>query len=155
MSVRLLIALLIGIAATIHASDNSVEVTLELPPPQSPPPHWKLRPDPALQDSDSQGDLWRDKFITASDKPFGSAKDLVTVQSLVPSSSLPVTVRWLSRSVVLVSAGCHSDSDSTVRVRCLYVLEKHHSKWKITHHYRQSHFFPHRSNHALESTATR
>jgi len=128
--------LFLAVSAIALASDNSVEVTLEDTAPQTPPPHWKFRPHSAVQDSDSQGDRWRDKFITASDKPFGTAKDVAAVQSLVPSSSVPVTVRWVSRSVVLVSAGCSADLDSTVRVRCLYVLEKHHSTWEITHHYR-------------------
>jgi len=129
--------LLLGVTVVLYASDNSVEVTIEDTQPQTPPPHWKFRPDSAAQDSDPQGDKWRDKFITASDKPLGTAKDTSAIEALVPSS-MPLTIRWISRSVALVSADCYSDARSGVRLRCLYVLKKRRSKWQVTHHYRHT-----------------
>jgi hypothetical protein len=140
MSVRVVATLLLAVAATVHASDNSVVVTLEDTPSQNASHHWKFRPGSIPQDSDSQGDQWRDKFITASEKRLGSAKDAIAIEALMPSS-MPLTIRWLSRSVVLVSADCCFDAHSKVRLRCLYVLEKHRSKWNVTHHYRYSHPF--------------
>lgn len=133
MTPRLVVTLLAGMTAVVCASDNSVEVTLELTPPETPPPHWKFRQDSAVQDSDSQGAQWRGKFITASDKPLGGAKDTRAIETLAPSLK-PLTIRWVSRSVVLVLGDCSSDAHS--RLRCLYVLEKHRSKWTLTHRYR-------------------
>ena len=56
---------------------------------------------------------------------------------------------------LVVAADCYSDAHFSRRVRCLYVLEKHGSKWKVTHHY--SHGLPAivRSNQSLEATADR
>jgi len=134
MSARLVLTLLLGVTAVLYASDNSVEVTIEDTLPQTPPPHWKFRQDSAAKDSDSQGDQWRGKFITASDKPLGTAKDTRAIEALVPSS-MPLTIRWISRSVAVVSADCYSDPHSSVHLRCLYVLEKRRSKWQVTHQY--------------------
>lgn len=140
MSARLLLTVMIGLTTVVEASDNSVEVTLEdTPEQQAPQTRWRFRPGSANPDSDSQGVQWRYKFYAGSDKPLGSARDTAAVKVLVPSS-MPITIRWISRSVVVVAADCYSDAGSRGRVRCLYVLEKHASKWKITHHY--SHRLP-------------
>jgi hypothetical protein len=139
MSARLLLTLMITLAAIVEASDNSVEVTLEDTPSQNPPPHWKFRPDSAAQDSDSQGVHWRSKFYAGSDKRLGTLRDAASIKRLVPSS-MPITIRWISRSVVVVAADCYFDASSRGRFRCLYVLEKHGSKWTTTHHY--SHRLP-------------
>jgi hypothetical protein len=137
MKARLVVPLLLGLAGVVHASDNSVEVTLEPPPPpralentpdqqQSQQPafrRWRFQPGPASQDSDSQGAQWQFKFIAGSDKSLGTAADSAAIKALVPSTT-PVTIRWISRSVVVVAADHR-----------LFVLEKHRSKWKITHYY--------------------
>ena len=141
MRARFAITLLLGFAAIAQASDNSVEVTLEDTPDQqqSQQPtfrQWRFQPAPApaIQDSDSQGAQWQFKFVAGSDKRLGTAADSAAIKALVPSTT-PVTVRWVSRSVVVVAADCPSSASSTTRLHCLYVLEKHHSKWKMTHYY--------------------
>ena len=107
-----------------------------------------------MKDSDSEGGQWQFKFKAGSDKRLGSAKDAAAIKALL-RSSMPVTIRWISRSVVVAAADCYSDARFSRRVRCLYVLEKHGSKWKITHHY--SHDLPAivGSNQALQPTAGR
>ena len=132
MNPALVFAFVFGFTAVVHASDNSDDVFYEEVPEQQ--PHWKFRPESAARDSDSHGDHWRNKFITASDKRLGSAKDTCAIEALLPSST-PLTIRWISRSVALVSADCYSDPHSNFHLRCLYVLEKRHSKWQVTHHY--------------------
>jgi hypothetical protein len=139
MKARLVVPLLLGISSVVHASDNSVEVTLEDTPDQqqSQQPafrRWRFQPRPAFQDSDSQGAQWQFKFIAGSDKRLGTTADSAAIKALVPSTT-PATVRWVSRSVVAVAADCSSSASSREPPHCLYVLEKHRSKWKITHHY--------------------
>jgi hypothetical protein len=135
----LVVTLLFGFACIVHASDNSVEVTLEDTPQQQPSQEpalrrWRFQPRATIQNSDSQYLQWRYKFYAGSDKPLGTARDIATIKSVVPSS-MPISIRWLSRSAVAVVADCYSDSHSGGHIRCLYVLEKHGSQWKITHHY--------------------
>ena len=77
MKARFVVPLLLGLAGVVHASDNSVEVTLEDTPDQqqSQQPafrRWRFQPGPAIQDSDSQGAQWQFKFIAGSDKRFGT-----------------------------------------------------------------------------------
>ena len=137
MKGRLVVPLLLGLAGVVHASDNSVEVTLEDTPDQSQLPafrRWRFQPGPAIQDSDSQGAQWQFKFIAGSDKRLGTAADSAAIKALVPSTP-PVTIRWVSRSVVVIAADCSSSASSREPPHCLYVLEKRRSKWKITHHY--------------------
>jgi len=139
MKARLVVPLLLGIAGVVHASDNSVEVTLEDTPDQQQSQQtafrrWRFQPRPAIQDSDSQGAQWQFKFIAGSDKRRGTAADSAAIKALVPSTT-PVTIRWVSRSVVVIAADCSSSASFSGRLSCLYVLEKHRSKWKITHHY--------------------
>jgi hypothetical protein len=141
MKARLVVPLLLGLAGVVHASDNLVEVTLEDTPDQqqSQQPafrRWRFQPQPrpAIQDSDSQGAQWQFKFIAASDKRLGTTADSAAINALVPSTT-SATVRWVSRSVVAVAAGCSSSPSSREPPHCLYVLEKRRSKWKITHHY--------------------
>ena len=138
MSTRLLFAFVLAFAAVVRASDNSVEVTLEDAPEHQQAPQtslrWKFRPGAAIRDSDSEGGKWRYKFYAGSDKPLGTAADAAAIKRLVPST-MPVAIRWISRSVVVVAADCYSDISLSAHVRCLYVLEKHRSKWKVTHHY--------------------
>jgi len=117
-------------------------------------PGWKFRPTPSLRDSDSEAGEWRYKFYAGSDKPLGAPRDTAAIKRLLPSS-MPVAIRWISRSVVAVAADCYSDGPSRGHTRCLYVLEKRDGNWQITHHY--SHGLPAivRSNQALELTAAR
>ena len=72
--------------------------------------------------------------IAGSDKRLGTAADSAAIKALVPSTP-PVTIRWVSRSLVVIAADCSSGTSFSGRLSCLYVLEKHRSKWKITHHY--------------------
>ena len=142
MKARHVVPLLLGLAGVVHASDNSVEVTLEDTPDQqqSQQPafrRWRFqpgKPGPAIQDSDLQGAQWQFKFIAGSDKRLGTAADSAAIKALVPSTP-PVTIRWVSRSVVVIAADCSSSASSREPPHCLYVLEKRRSKWKITHHY--------------------
>ena len=154
MSVRVVVAALVAVTVTAEASDNSVEVTLEDTPPENPPHHWKFLPfSPPAPDSDSQGDQWRDKFITASDKRLGTAKDTSAIEALVPSS-IPLMIRWISRSVALVSAGCYSDAHSELRLRCLYVFAEawlEMGDYPSLSAYRA---FDIRSNHSMKRIAT-
>jgi hypothetical protein len=145
-------AFVFGLTAIVHASDNSDEIFYEEVPEHQ--PHFEYRRGPTIKDSDADGGQWYYKFKTGSDKRLGPARDVAAVKALLPST-MPVTIRWISRSVVVVAADCYSDAHFSRRVRCLYVLEKHGSKWKVTHHY--SHGLPTivRSNQALQPTAGR
>ena len=119
------------------SGDNSVEVTLEDTPEQQQQNNdyrrWRFVPGNQQQDSDSQFAHWRYEFYAGSDKPLGTAADTTAIKALV-SSTIPPTMRWISRSVVVVAADCYTAASSSGD-RCLYVLEKHGSKWKLTHHY--------------------
>jgi hypothetical protein len=136
MKPRVLFALLLGFTGVIHASDNSIEVTLEDTPADEQSQFrafevWRHKP--AAQELSSDGDFakWKFKFdCVASDKRLGSAADTAAIEALVPATR-PPTIRWVSRSVLVVAAACHSDDGG----RCLYVFKKHGSKWKVTHHY--------------------
>src|SRR6266404_3264255 len=132
MKARLVVPLLLGLAGVVHASDNSVEVTLEDTPDQqqSQQPafrRWRFQPALAIQDSDSQGAQWQFKYIAGSDKRLGTAADSAAIKALVPSTP-PVTIRWVSRSVVVIAADCSSSASSREPPHCLYVLEKRRSK---------------------------
>jgi hypothetical protein len=128
--------LFIGFAAVVHASDNSVEVTLEdTPELQQTQTYYRWKSTPQEVDSDSNYTQWRDKFLTGSGKRLGSAADAAAIKRLVPAT-IPPTIRWLSRRVVVVVSGCRSEASSSGKMRCLYVFEKQRSKWKLTHHYR-------------------
>jgi hypothetical protein len=134
MNPRLLFTFIIGFTAVVHASDNSDEVFFEEIPEHQ--PHWNFVPRaPQEVDSDSNYMQWRYKFLSGSDKRLGSEADTAAIKQLVPAT-IPRTIRWVSRSVVVVASDCHSDASPSRRMRCLYVFEKHGSKWKLTHHYR-------------------
>jgi hypothetical protein len=138
MKPTLVIALIVGFTAVVHAGDKSIEVTLEVTPPEDPQgsqlrsfEEWRRKPAPQEVNSDGNGAQWIFKFdYVASDKRLGSAADTASITALVPVTTSP-TIRWVSRSVVVVSSACRSN----VTGRCLYVLERHGSKWKLTHHY--------------------
>jgi hypothetical protein len=135
MKPRVLFALLVGFTGTIYASDNSIEVTLEDTPADEQPRRtfdaWRHKPAAKEVSSDGNFAQWKFKFdYVASDKRLGRSGDTSAIKALVPATT-PPTIRWVSRSVVVVVAGCHSDPSK----RCLYVFEKHGSKWKLTHHY--------------------
>jgi hypothetical protein len=135
MKPRVLFALLVGFTGTIYASDNSIEVTLEDTPADEQPRRtfdaWRHKPAAKEVSSDGNFAQWKFKFdYVASEKRLGSAGDTATIKALIPATR-PPTIRWVSRSVVVVASACHSD----VSGHCLYVIEKHGSKWKLTHHY--------------------
>src|SRR4051794_36267211 len=142
MVARLIIAmLLVSCRCFAGPPRDSIEVTLESTPEQQQPlqaeteayNRWKRLPRQA--DSDMNCEYWRYKFvITASEKRLGSARDIAAIKQLLPGT-VPPTMRWVSRSVVVAVSACYSDSSATSRRRCLYVFEKHRSKWKLTHHY--------------------
>ncbi len=139
MDPRLVLTLIVAFTPVVQASDNSVEVTLEDTPEQQQADaahsyrRWKFPPPQEAPNSDSNYMQWRYKFLSGSDKRLGSAADATAIKRLVPVA-IPPTIRWVSRSVVVVASGCHSDASSSP-VRCLYVFEKHGSKWRLTHHY--------------------
>jgi hypothetical protein len=147
-----LFAFVFGLTVVAHASNDSDDVFYEEVPEHQ--PRFEYRRAPTIEDSDAEGGQWQFKFKTGSDKRLGTARDAVAIKVLLPST-MPVTIRWISRSVVAAAADCYSDARFGRRVRCLYVLEKHGSKWKITHHY--SHDLPAivQSNQALQPTAGR
>jgi hypothetical protein len=70
--------------------------------------------------------IGENKFEGGSDKPLGTPKDTAAIKALVPARISP-TIRWVSRSIVVVSGGCRSPN--VLGGRCFYVLEKHGSKW--------------------------
>ena len=138
MRTRLALTLVIAVAAVIQAGENSVEVTLEDTPEHHETPRWKFTPGQSADDRDQNGFMqWRYKFYVGSDKQLGTAADTAAIKALVPLT-MPPKIRWISRSVVVVAADCYTDASSRGRVRCLYVLERHGSKWKLTHHYSRS-----------------
>src|SRR5437764_204753 len=152
MNPALVLAFIFGLAAVVHASDNSDDIFYEEVPEHQ--PHWKFRPGPAMQDSDSQGGQWGYKFIAGSDKPLGTARDAAAIKAVVPFT-MPVTIRWISRSVVVVAADCYSDAHFSRRMRCLYVLENPCAKWKVTYLYSHGITANLPSNQSLEPTAGR
>jgi hypothetical protein len=96
---------------------------------------WHHKREPQEIASDGNYAVWRYKFEAASDKQLGSTADTTAIKALLPAT-IPPTIRWVSRSVVVVASGCYSDASSTHHATCLNVFEKHGSKWKLTHHYR-------------------
>jgi hypothetical protein len=139
MRVLLLLTLLLGVTSIVRAGGNSIEVTLEDTPQQQQAPQnsfrrWRFGQQPAQQDSDTQFSRWDYKFKWGSDKSLGTAADTSAIQASVPST-MPVTIRWVSRRVVVVAADCHQESSSGSGERCLYVFEKQGAKWKLAQHY--------------------
>ncbi len=138
MNRSVIFALIIGLAGVAQANDNSIEVTLEPTAPEDQQgsqlrlfEKWRRKPAPQEVNSDGNVAQWSFKFdYVASDKRLGSAADTAAIKALVPATTSP-TIRWVSKSLVVVAAACHSN----VSWRCLYVVEKHGSKWKLTHHY--------------------
>ena len=138
MNRSLIFALIIGLTAVARANDNSIEVTLEPTLPEDPQgsqlrsfEQWRPKTAPHEVNSDGDFAQWKFKFdYVGSDKRLGSARETASIKALVAATT-PPTIRWLSRSVVVVVSACHS----AVSGRCLYVFQRHGSKWKLTHHY--------------------
>jgi hypothetical protein len=135
---RLALILIVAFAGILRASDNSVEVALEDAAEHQASKdanrwkRWKFQPKKGEPDWKDFGQ-WRYKFYTGSDKELGSAADTAAIKALVPST-MPTTIRWISRSIVVVAADCDAVT-SPSGFRCLYVVEKRRSKWKTTHQY--------------------
>lgn len=87
-----------------------------LPPQKAGPTHF----DPERDYNDYM--KWRFQFLTASDQRLGSFKDLAAIQRELHTSD--PRVRWVSHRIVVASANGF-----------LYVVEKHHSAWEVTHRY--------------------
>jgi hypothetical protein len=132
-------ALVIGFTAVVHAGDNSIEVTLEDTPADQSQlrsfENWRHKPAPQESNSDANYWQWRYKFEAGSANQLGSAADTAAIKAMVPPT-IPPTIRWVSRSIVVVASACCSDASSNRPARCLYVFEKRGSKWRLTHHYR-------------------
>jgi hypothetical protein len=151
-------ALIVGFTAAVQASDNSIEVTLEITPADQQAQRnvlvpdasgWSLlqsavadqqKPPPQKTNSDPNYGYWRNKFEGGSDKPLGTPKETAVIKALVPATMSPI-IRWVSRSIVVVSADCRRPPPYVLAAGCLYVFEKHGSKWSLTHYYRWP--FPH------------
>jgi|SRR5437588_2063231 len=127
MRAPFIIAFVLAFAPIVRGGNNSVEVTLEdtlaqqekdAVERQQQARRWHFFPSPR-HDSDSRFEHWRSKFNAGSDKRLGNAKDEAAIKSIVDA----VTIRWVSRRLVVVDAGG------------LKVLEKKGSKWEITHYY--------------------
>jgi len=141
MKLALTFAFIGGLTAVVQASDNSIEVTLETPPGDQKaqrkvlvPDAYSHKPPPQKTNSDAHYGYWRMKFEGGSDKPLGRPKDTAAIKALVPARIAP-TVRWVSRSIVVVSADCRPPPPYVLGGRCLYVFEKHGSTWNLTHYY--------------------
>jgi hypothetical protein len=106
----------------------------ELGPPPSTPSARRWKFSPQDKDSDDRFLEWEAKFNSGSVRRLGSAKDATAISSLLPATKSR-TLHWVSRSVVVVMSACPRAS-SMDRQYCLYVCEKHGSKWDLTHHYR-------------------
>ena len=134
-------AFIVGFTAAVQASDNSIQVTLEATPGERQaqrvivvvPDAYRHKPPPQKINSDPNYGYWRNKFEGGSDKPLGRPKDTAAIKALVPAT-IPPTIRWVSPSIVVVSADCRSHT-LWGGERCLYVFEKQGSKWSLTHHY--------------------
>jgi hypothetical protein len=145
MKLALSFAWIVGFTAVVQATDNSVEVTLEdtLGDQQAQGKVLVLdvylhKPPPQKTDSDADYGYWRNKFEGGSDKPLGTPKDTAAIRGLIPATISP-TIRWVSRSIVVVSADCRPPPPYVLGGRCLYLFEKHGSKWSLTHYYRWPH----------------
>jgi hypothetical protein len=151
MTGRLVVTLFIGVIALAHASDNSDDLFYEEVPQHQPHFRWI----PGIQNSDDQVGYWKYKFDIASDKRLGTTADIKAIKASVPST-MSVTIRWISRSSAVVAADCSSDPSASAHVRCLYVVQKHGAKWRVTHHYSRA-AYPAivRSNQSLQPTAGR
>jgi hypothetical protein len=133
-------ALILAFTGVVHASDNSLEVVGENAPADQQTQlrsfeNWHRKA--ACEDIDSDPNFvqWRYKFEGGSDKPLGSPADTAAIKALV-LPTIPPTIRWVSRSIVVVASVCRSEASSSRPGRCLYVFEKHDSKWRLIHHYR-------------------
>lgn len=139
MKAGLVITLIIGFSAVVQASDNSIEVTLEDSPESTQRTfHWKFVTREV--NSDSNYAQWRYKSLAGSDMRLSTRRDTRAIKQLVPGTVSP-TIRWISRSIVVVVSACRFETNASTRVsslpvRCLYVFEKAGSIWKLTHHYR-------------------
>lgn len=91
-------------------------------PAETPWPGWDKRTAKPIAKRDNTYGEWHYKFITATDKQLGSALDVTLIRSEVPIPD--PTIRWVSRSLALAAGN-----------KNLYVIEKHHSKWEITHRF--------------------
>jgi len=148
MKLALAFVLIGGLTAVVQASDNSIDVTLEGARGEQQaqrvlvvvPDAYGHKPSPQNTNSDANYGYWRNKFEACSDKPLGRPKDTAAIKALVPATISP-TIRWVSRSIVAVSADCRPPPPYVVAAGCLYVCEKHGSKWNLTHYYRWP--FPH------------
>jgi hypothetical protein len=135
MKLALALVLIGGLTAVVQASDNSIEVTLQpititaSKTGREGPPGDHEAPPKALDG------YWRNKFEGGSDKPLGTPKDTAAIKALVPATISP-TIRWVSPSIVVVSADCRPPPPYVLAAGCLYVFEKHGSKWNLTHYYR-------------------
>jgi hypothetical protein len=122
---------------TLGALLLSCQCFAELPPVEGefgpPPPSRRWKFSPQYKDSDDKFLEWQAKFNGGSIRRLGSAKDAAAISSLLPATKSR-TLHWVSRSVVVVMSACPFDASSTNQY-CLYVCEKHGSKWNLTHHY--------------------
>jgi hypothetical protein len=134
MMLRTALAMLI-LSCRCFAGLPPVEGELGSTPEQPSADHWrrwKFRPQET--ESDEHGDYWWFQFKIGSDKRLGTAADEVAIKAFVPAG-IPPMVRWVSKSGVVVLSACRIDATSVKLRRCLYVFEKHHRKWNLTHHY--------------------
>jgi hypothetical protein len=108
----------------------------ELPREPTPPVDWKQRWKLQAEDNDSDAGYseWEAKFSKGSVRRLGSAKDTNAIKALLPTTTFQD--RWVSRSTVVVMSTCRFKGSSYDQRQCLYVFEKHGSKWSLTHHYR-------------------
>jgi len=125
MMVRLGVAILL-LSCRCFAGLPPVEGEAGPTPPPEPTPSdaEKRRLQSIARDanSDEHGYDWEYKFKVASDKRLGSVSDATTIKALVPEN-VPPTLRWVSRTVVVVVSACRFDASSTEPQRCLYVFE--------------------------------
>jgi hypothetical protein len=127
----------------------------ELPPQPTPSVDWRQRWKLQTQDSDSDNRYleWETKFSRGSVRRLGSAKDATAIRALLPATTSQV--RWVSRSAVVVMSACRYQASSTYQQPCLYVFEKHGSKWNLTHHYRVPRVFLQIANHLTNRRSQR
>lgn len=113
---------LLAFVLSVPCSAEFPPVEGELGPTPTAVPGWDKPARKSVAPRDDTYGKWHFKFITASDKQLGSPKEIAKIRSELPIPD--PTIRWLSRSLV-VAAGANR----------LYVLERHHSKWEMTHRF--------------------
>ena len=130
--------LMVLLSCRSFASHLPVEGKLGPPPEQSSADDWRHSKPSDEAASDQHGDYWWFQFRIGSADPLGNAADEAAIKAAIKASvpsSIPPVLRWASDTDIVVLSACRTHASSSKPSRCLYVFQKHHRKWRLTHHY--------------------